>query len=104
MIPTHSHIFGAWVEAGLIGAVFWVFVLRLIFRSMRRALDLRAPTDVLILLTGAMMIWDVFFSPFGANERLSWAAALVLLIFGNQESPPVADVASCTTSRQISSS
>jgi len=27
LIPTHSHIFGAWVEAGILGAVFWLWIL-----------------------------------------------------------------------------
>src|SRR5207249_4985632 len=34
LIPTHSFLFGAWVEAGLLGAVFWLVVLALAISTL----------------------------------------------------------------------
>ena len=32
VIPTHSHLTMAWVESGILGGVFWIYVLGLTFR------------------------------------------------------------------------
>jgi hypothetical protein len=34
LIPTHSHIFGSWVEAGLAGGIFWIFILYSVIASL----------------------------------------------------------------------
>jgi hypothetical protein len=87
-IPTHSYIFGAWVEAGLAGAVFWGWILYrtlsllfLVFRNEEQA----APWIVFISLD---LIWAIFFSPFGALSRLTAAyiIAMSFLIFEGHQS------------------
>jgi hypothetical protein len=79
LIPVHSIFFGAWVEAGIIGAVVWVVIIRQIFKTIRSAIDVKSSVDFVILLVGMSLIWDIFFSPFGAERRLEWAFAFVLL-------------------------
>ena len=33
MFNAHSHLFGAWVEAGILGAVFWGYALVIVGRA-----------------------------------------------------------------------
>ena len=81
LIPTHSHLFGAWVEAGLAGGIFWIWVIATIvmavvalFRGGRTAL---AP---LTCYAATALLWSTLFSPSGATERFFDAFCLVLLM------------------------
>lgn len=84
LIPTHSHLLGAWVEEGIVGALFWLFVLRMALRSMRRAIDLTSGVQVLVLVLSASFLWNLFFSPFGGEMRLVEALTIVVLLFNLQ--------------------
>ncbi|MFZ2957711.1 MAG: hypothetical protein WA705_12560 [Candidatus Ozemobacteraceae bacterium] len=84
LIPTHSHVFGAWVEAGILGAVFWGTVLFWAYKAFKRAWSSNhflAP----LMMSGFMgTCWNVVFSPFGATARVTWAGSLIILIFFNR--------------------
>jgi hypothetical protein len=84
LIPSHSHLLGAWVEAGLFGAVFWAFVLWqtavALLSSIRRP-DYFVGLVSFILLN---MLWDVLFSPFGLDRRVIAAASICLIVAINQ--------------------
>jgi O-antigen ligase len=67
---SHSHLLGAWVEAGVLGALFWAWMLVqcLWILASRRLLNARLqPLAVFVTLT---LTWDILFSPFGAERRL----------------------------------
>ena len=81
LIPTHSHLFGAWVEAGIVGAVFWLWVLFLALRVMSNLFLVREPLAPLITFTGFLLIWDVLFSPFGFDRRILMPYNIVVLMF-----------------------
>ena len=70
LIPTHSHLLGAWVEAGLSGAIFWACILCLpmlvLFRP-HREVDCMAPLSAFVAF---LLIWDILFSPYGAGLRI----------------------------------
>jgi len=81
LIPTHSYLFSAWVEAGVLGGVFWLWILLVATRALtvlRRTPDSRMP---LIAFAGFMLIWNVLFSPFGAEQRFMTAYYIVLLLY-----------------------
>jgi len=69
LIPAHSHIFGGWVESGLAGAIFWIWILSLPVRALIRLLPMKDPHLPLIVFIALSLIWDLFFSPFGAARR-----------------------------------
>ncbi len=69
LIPTHSYLFGAWVEAGLLGAVFWAWVLFLPIRVLAGLYRTKEPLSPLIIFFIFILIWDILFSPFGAERR-----------------------------------
>ena len=69
LIPSHSHLLGSWVEAGVMGGVFWMAVEALAVVALYRTLKLRdAPASLLAFVFFSLM-WDVLFSPFGASQR-----------------------------------
>lgn len=78
VIPTHSHLTMAWVESGIFGGIFWIFVLGLTFRSIVKVSLTRpalAPLYSYLLLN---FVWNVCYSPFGSTNRM-WAAYFILL-------------------------
>jgi O-antigen ligase len=91
ILPTHSHVLGAWVEAGIAGAAFWVAVAWMLAVACARAL--RAPTAIGLVLLCALpgQIWALAFSPLGADGRLFWALLLVgaCRIMDGNERPPL---------------
>lgn len=80
LIPTHSYLMGAWVEAGLAGAIFWLFALLLTLRCLAMCYQTNAAYTPLIAFFAFNLLWDIPFSPFGAEGRLYSAYYLSLMI------------------------
>jgi hypothetical protein len=80
LIPTHSHLMGAWVWAGILGAVFWFYILWLAVRATIQVAIRRPPLAPIYasLVTG--MFWQIMFSPFGLNARVYDAVTIVVMI------------------------
>jgi hypothetical protein len=80
LIPTHSYVFGAWVEAGLAGALFWLFLLGWTIHNFLTASGCE-PLLPLFAFGGFMLVWDILFSPLGMPTRFIspfFMAAMVL--------------------------
>jgi hypothetical protein len=82
LIPTHSYIMGAWVEAGVGGVLFWLFGLVLIARALMTRYDNKSILIPLIVFEALNFLWNIPFSPFGAEARLYAAYDFSLLMFG----------------------
>jgi hypothetical protein len=80
LIPSHSHLLGAWVEHGVFGALFWLWALRTIGRALVLSLKRPTPLTGFVTYIAVTMIWDIVFSPFGLERRVTSAAWLYLLI------------------------
>jgi hypothetical protein len=81
LIPTHSHIFGAWVEAGIVGAFFWFWILKLAMSTLLRATGAEPMLPVFAFIA-FLLCWDIVFSPYGAGDRFLatyFIAGIVLL-------------------------
>lgn len=79
LIPAHSIIFGAFLWAGIFGAIFWIFLLNWLIRVF---IYFHHQLPLYFYFTGVGLFWGIFFSPFGASSR--WSIALfvaVLYIF-----------------------
>jgi hypothetical protein len=79
-IPAHSHLMGAWVWAGILGATFWLYVLWLTARATIRLGLLRPPLAPVYAWIVTGMFWQIMFSPFGLNVRMYDAVAIVIMI------------------------
>jgi hypothetical protein len=78
-IPTHSHIWQAWVWHGFFGGLFWMYVLVLIVRFFKKSLHLCRPLIAYNILLLIAALWDLFFSPFSSRPRWGMVFAIVLL-------------------------
>jgi hypothetical protein len=68
LIPAHSYIFGSWVDAGIGGGIFWIFVLGFTVYTIFNASGTE-PLLPLFAFSGLMLIWDILFSPLGTPTR-----------------------------------
>lgn len=68
LIPSHSFLMGAWVEAGIAGAIFWIYIFYQICRSLWRATG-GEPFLAVFAFIGMTTMWDILFSPYGAERR-----------------------------------
>ncbi len=79
VIPSHSFLLGSWVSAGVLGAVFWIYLLQPAFKAILRVPLLQtalAPLYAYLLVT---LIWNIFFSPFAGLHRVLAAFAIVIM-------------------------
>lgn len=81
LIPTHSYILGAWVEAGVLGAVFWAFAFAYVATALFRLLDLQSPATPFVSYLIIQMLWAIPFSPFGAEARFMAAGQIIAAIW-----------------------
>lgn len=89
-IPSHSYLFQGWVEAGVIGAVFWAWMLFAVVRAVivtYRGGDAYSP---LFAFAALLLAWNVLFSPFAAEQRFSAAVLLAVVLSVAYAPGPVA--------------
>src|SRR5262249_49457743 len=88
LIPSHSFLFGSWVEAGILGGLFWIYILAICVRSLYSLLHIPPWSRPLVTFVTLSLIWDVLFSPFGAHERFLVPASLCMVLWAirNQHS------------------
>jgi O-antigen ligase len=92
-IPTHSHILGAWVEAGVFGAVFWAFCAALIpyaaYITLKRintpllaACYLGYDTNYIAFIYYSLIgfAWIIPFSGFANSSRIADSATLIVIL------------------------
>lgn len=80
LIPSHSHLLGSWVEAGILSVPIWIYALFLSFEALYAVVKLRSLPSLFATATAFFVIWDVLFSPFGADGRILKAAQICILI------------------------
>jgi hypothetical protein len=89
LIPSHSMLLGAMVEHGLLGGLFWMYALSLAVRAIFASILGPQPANYYEMVVLFSLVWDIFFSPFGAARRCTEAIFLVtcaVLISSNSTS------------------
>jgi O-antigen ligase len=76
-IPSHSHIFGAWADSGIFGAVSWLFLMWLCLKILAQSWRWGHPFAPLFIFVGLETLWDVLFSP--GPIRLDIAIRVVII-------------------------
>jgi len=79
-IPSHSYLLGSWVEAGILGALLWIWVLCLVYRSFRAIYLSPLRPAPWVIFSALLLSWNVLFSPFGADQRLFAAYQIALIM------------------------
>jgi hypothetical protein len=80
LIPTHSHLMGSWVTAGILGALFWAYIFWLVLKGVVRAAMVRPPLAPLLTFLLVSSLWNVLFSPFGSTERINEALSILITL------------------------
>jgi O-antigen ligase len=80
LIPAHSYFFQAWVDSGILGAVFWGWVFLLAARVLLRTYPATAALLPVVSLLAFMLLWDIPFSPYGTPGRISFPYTFVMLM------------------------
>lgn len=81
LIPTHSYFVGAWVEAGLVGALFWLYIFFHSIRALVNSVNVVPHLVAIISFYLVGFLWAVPFSPFGASTRITAAINIILVNF-----------------------
>lgn len=84
ILPGHSYLMGGWVYAGILGLIFWLYILRLIFKFLYIGLAYDLKLMGINILLICMMLWNIFFSPF--SDRLNFLFFIMSLIIQTQYS------------------
>ena len=78
LLPGHSYILGAWVYSGILGGLFWVYILYLIFIFIKDKILLDDKLIGINALITFQMLWNILFSPFA--DRLNFLFFITLVI------------------------
>ena len=77
-LPIHSYLFSALIYGGFFSGLFWIYYLFTVVKMLLS--KVLKPQHSLISTTLVVLsLWNIFFSPFGASQRLLVIAALVFL-------------------------
>jgi hypothetical protein len=79
LIPAHSHLMGSWVDAGILGAVFWIYIFVLACKALIRAVMSQVPVKPAYVTLVVIFLWDILFSPFGGLRRVTVSFILVII-------------------------
>jgi hypothetical protein len=80
-IPEHSMIFTAWLEGGVLAALFWFYLFSLVFRWILRFGTDSQPFGLLSKYLSINFFWALCFSPLGAGSRVILAFSLGIIFF-----------------------
>ncbi|MCR5879506.1 hypothetical protein [Phenylobacterium sp. J367] len=89
LIPTHSYFFGSWVEAGLLGAVFWAAAFLVGALALIRLVDCPPAAAPFVGFSLLQLLWNIPFSPFGADVRFHVTVHILCAIWVLQQSRSV---------------
>ena len=78
LIPSHSHLMGAWVENGLAGGVFWAYALILVVRALYWPLEDERHLRLWVSCAATALAWHILFSPI--SSRLETCVTLAVLL------------------------
>ena len=78
-LPLHSIIAESWVQYGIFGFIFWIWVLWLVYNHMRKYMAVIPQWFGYFAMSIPLFLWDLFFSPLVGRNIL--ACFFVCLFF-----------------------
>jgi hypothetical protein len=76
----HSELLGSWAQNGIAALPFWIAVAVLLGWAVLFVVARRTELSPLVAFVAVLGLWDLLFSPFGADRRFWLAASLVLVL------------------------
>lgn len=89
LIPAHSYLMGALVWSGVMGGMFWLVLANGI---LRRYLQASSALPLYFHVGLVFFLWDLLFSPFGADNR--WQTAIYISILFSCARPRIISIKS----------
>ncbi len=83
-IPAHSHLVGYWLEYGILGLPFWLYVLWLMLRYFLRDMDKVPAFFGWLALAVPGTTWAIFFAPYASRVGIPLIIVVLVLIRANQ--------------------
>jgi len=80
LLPSHSFVFGAWVNAGILGAIFWIWVFSLPVRILPWLYRTMEPMTPLIAFIMFNITWAIMFSPYASEELITIPYYIVVMM------------------------
>ena len=84
-IPTHSHIFGSWITAGIFGIFIWIWFLYMILKSLLVNTIINDSWNGFFYFICFIMMWSIFFGNFSGTARFYDGYYLSILLFINSK-------------------
>lgn len=81
IIPSHSYLMGAWVDAGMLGALFWAVVFWKIPALLIKWVSVVDPWSPLLIYFLVQFAWAILFSPYGHEARITAPYSIVMILF-----------------------
>lgn len=78
MLPGHSYLMGGWVYAGILGLIFWIYIVILVIQYIREGILYNSELVGIATLLTFTMLWNIFFSPF--QDRLNFLFYIIMVI------------------------
>ena len=79
-IQSHSMILGAWMESGIFGALFWLYLTGLVISTIFNSTGREPIFGLVTRFLTINYLWAVFFSPLGAGSRMMTAITITLIL------------------------
>ncbi len=79
LIPAHSHLMSAWVDAGILGGIFWIYILISTVKGLLKASMSQLPLKPAYIALLVLLLWDIMFSPFGDLRRVTVSYLIVFI-------------------------
>lgn len=78
-MPSHSHLLGAWVDAGFFASLCWFALLWLCFQILGQSISWQNPLAALFIFIAIDSLWNIIFSP--GPHRMEVAIRVVVLTY-----------------------
>lgn len=86
LLPGHSHIVGSWVQNGIMGGVFWLYVLFMCWRIFKSGCILCEQRILcLLMFQSCAFLWDLLFSPFGDRTFTMFFIIALFVIYDHSQ-------------------
>lgn len=84
ILPSHSYFVGAWMQNGILGAVFWIWILVMLWKIFKSGCLLQEPRIMgLLIFQFTALLWNWAFSPFGDRVTFLFLMITYLIIYRN---------------------
>jgi hypothetical protein len=79
-IPAHSMILSAWMESGIFGLIFWLYLTWLVVLTILNSTGREPTFGLLLRYLTINYLWAAIFSPLGAGSRMVIAITITLVL------------------------